>query len=58
MPTSSSNVRSQEYTGRHLLGLSFSDFDPNGQAACSRRITVAKALSRIVPRENPEKPSP
>jgi hypothetical protein len=26
MPTSSSNVRSQEYTGRHLLRLSSSDF--------------------------------
>jgi hypothetical protein len=28
MPTSSSNVRSQKYTGRHLLRLSSSDFDP------------------------------
>jgi hypothetical protein len=29
MPTSSSNVRSQQYAGKHLLRLSSSQFDPN-----------------------------
>jgi hypothetical protein len=28
MPTASRDVRSQGQSGKHLLGLSFSDFDP------------------------------
>jgi hypothetical protein len=29
MPTASRDVRSQGQSGKHLLGLSFSGFDPN-----------------------------
>jgi hypothetical protein len=40
-----SNVRSQEYTGRHLLMLSSSDFDPKRSSAAANYRARLPALT-------------
>jgi hypothetical protein len=46
MPTSSSNVGSQEYTGKHLLRLSSSQFDPQETFATQLPNTLIHGTNR------------
>src|SRR4029077_11799369 len=56
MPTSSSNVRSQDYIGKHLLRLSSSQFDPKPTRGphSARHVLARRSLAALAPRDGPD----
>jgi len=56
MPTSSSNVGSQEHTGKHLLRLSSSQFDPEETLWCHRPLILPRSRSPVRRVSAPQEP--